>query len=44
LLFLDVALAKSLAAPVSAMLQQETGVDPDLDGFLGLCDQYLPKT
>jgi len=44
LLFLDVALAKSLAAPVAAMLQQETGVDPDLDGFLGLCDQYLPKT
>jgi len=44
LLFLDVALAKSLAAPVAAMLQQETGLDPDLDGFLGLCDQYLPKT
>ena len=41
LLFLDAALAKSLAAPVAALLQQETGVDPALDGFLALCDQYL---
>ena len=42
LLFLDAALAKSLAAPVAALLQQETGADPALDEFLGLCDQYLP--
>jgi glycerol-3-phosphate dehydrogenase len=41
LLFLDAALAKSLAIEVSALLQQETGVDPALDAFLALCDQYL---
>jgi len=41
LLFLDAALAKSLAEPVAALLELETGVDPDLEGFLGLCDQYL---
>lgn len=41
LLFLDAALAKSLAAPVAALLQQETGVDPALAAFLALCDQYL---
>jgi glycerol-3-phosphate dehydrogenase len=41
LLFLDAALAKSLAAPVAALLQQETGVDPALGAFLVLCDQYL---
>ena len=41
LLFLDVALAKSLAAPVAAILQQETGVDPSMNAFLALCDQYL---
>jgi glycerol-3-phosphate dehydrogenase len=40
LLFLDAALAKSLAAPVAALLQQETGVDPVKASFLGLCDQY----
>ena len=41
LLFLDAALAKSLAVPVAAILQQETGIDPALAAFLGLCDQYL---
>ena len=41
LLFLDAALAKSLAIEVSALLHQETGVDPALDAFLALCDQYL---
>ena len=41
LLFLDAALAKSLAAPVAALLQQETGVDPSTGAFLALCDQYL---
>ena len=41
LLFLDAALAKSLAAPVAALLQQETGVDPALAEFVALCTQYL---
>ena len=41
LLFLDAALAKSLAAPVAALLQHETGVDPALAAFSDLCDQYL---
>ena len=41
LLFLDAVLAKSLAAEVAQLLQQETGVDPALAGFLALCDQYL---
>ena len=41
LLFLDAALAKSLAAPVAALLQQATGIDPSLAAFMGLCDQYL---
>ena len=41
LLFLDAALAKSLARPVAALLRQETGVDPALEEFLLLCDQYL---
>jgi len=41
LLFLDAGLAKSLAAPVAVLLQQETAVDPALGAFLQLCDQYL---
>ena len=41
LMFLDAALAKSLAAPVAALLQLETGVNPALGEFLHLCDQYL---
>ena len=41
LLFLDAALAKSLAVEVSGVLWQETGVDPKLHMFLLLCDQYL---
>ena len=41
LLFLDAALAKSLAALVAAVLKEETGVDPALSEFEGLCDQYL---
>ncbi len=41
LLFLDAALAKSMASRVAALLEQETGVDPALDVFLRLCDQYL---
>ena len=41
LLFLDAALAKSMAVQVANLLQQETGVDPALNEFLGLCEQYL---
>lgn len=41
LLFLDAALARSLAAEVAALLQQENGADPQLDAFLPLCAQYL---
>ena len=41
LLFLDAALARSLAARVSDLLQEETGVDPQLTSFMALCDQYL---
>ncbi len=41
LLFLDAALAKSLAAEVAVLLQQETGIDPQTGPFLALCDQYL---
>ncbi|MEO6016075.1 MAG: glycerol-3-phosphate dehydrogenase/oxidase [Polaromonas sp.] len=41
LLFLDAAQARALATEVAAILQQETGVDPQLDAFLALCGQYL---
>lgn len=41
LLFLDAALARTLAPDVAALLQQENGVDPQLDAFLALCGQYL---
>ena len=41
LLFLDAALARSLAARVADLLQEETGVDPQLTSFMALCDQYL---
>jgi len=41
LLFLDAALARTLAPEVAALLQQENGVDPRLDEFLTLCGQYL---
>ena len=41
LLFLDAALAKSLAEEVAGLLQQETGIDPALADFLAICDQYL---
>ena len=41
LLFLDAALAKSLAGAVSELLTQENGTDPAMDTFLALCDQYL---
>ena len=41
LLFLDAALAKSLATEVAVLLRQETGVDPQLETFKQLCNQYL---
>ena len=41
LLFLDAALAKTLAGSVAELLEQETGVDPKLADFLVLADQYL---
>ena len=41
LLFLDAALARTLAPAVAALLAQETGVDPQLENFLALCQQYL---
>ncbi|MES2189745.1 MAG: glycerol-3-phosphate dehydrogenase/oxidase [Pseudomonadota bacterium] len=41
LLFLDAALARSMAAEVADLLQQETGVDPQTGAFLALCGQYL---
>ena len=41
LLFLDARLAASLAAQVGAILQQETGVDPQIAAFSGLARRYL---
>lgn len=40
LLFLDAALARSVAPAVAALLQQENEVDPQLGAFLALCSQY----
>ena len=41
LLFLDAALAKSMATEVANLLQKVTGIDPQLEVFFSLCDQYL---
>jgi glycerol-3-phosphate dehydrogenase len=41
LLFLDAALARSLAPAVAALLLQENGMPAQLEDFLTLCDQYL---
>lgn len=41
LLFLDAALAKSLAASVAELLAHEGVVDPRLSDFLAIADQYL---
>ncbi len=41
LLFLDAALAASLAPRVASILAEETGRDPDLAGFLALAQDYL---
>jgi len=40
-LFLDASLALQLAGRVAALLQQETGLDPQLPAFLQLAQQYL---
>ena len=39
-LFLDARAAEAMAPRVAALLREETGLDPDLDGFLALCRQY----
>ena len=41
LLFLDAALAQSLAAEVASILEQETGVATQLETFQAICSQYL---
>ncbi|NMM88915.1 FAD-dependent oxidoreductase [Rhodococcus sp. SRB_17] len=41
LLFLDAREAAALAPAVAALLQQETGADPQLDAFMALAAQYL---
>ena len=41
LLFLDAALARSLAPAVANLLQQENGIDAQLELFIKLCEQYL---
>ena len=43
LLFLDAGLASDLAPMVGEILQQETGVDPQVKPFQTLAEQYLPK-
>jgi glycerol-3-phosphate dehydrogenase len=40
LLFLDAQCAASVAPSVATLLQEETGVDPQLDAFLALAKQY----
>jgi glycerol-3-phosphate dehydrogenase len=32
-----------MAPAVAALLQEETGLDPQLDAFLRLCEQYQLK-
>lgn len=41
LLFLDAALAAQVAPKVAIILQEETGIDPQLSVFLSLAQQYL---
>lgn len=41
LLFLDAGLARALAPRVAQLLQEETGVDPQLPEFEALCHQYV---
>lgn len=39
-LFLDARAAEGMAPRVAELLRQETGIDPDLEGFMALCRQY----
>ena len=41
LLFLDAALARTLAPEVATLLREENGIDPQLEAFVALCAQYL---
>ncbi len=41
LLFLDARLAGTLAGEVGELLQQETGIDPQVEEFRHLARQYL---
>ncbi|MFN9473361.1 glycerol-3-phosphate dehydrogenase C-terminal domain-containing protein, partial [Acidovorax sp.] len=41
MLFLDARQAIACAPRVAALLQEELGVDPQLDAFLSLAEQYL---
>jgi glycerol-3-phosphate dehydrogenase len=41
LLFLDARLAATLAQRVGEVLQQETGLDPEVAAFSGLARQYF---
>jgi glycerol-3-phosphate dehydrogenase len=43
LLFLDAKLAESMAAKVGAILQEETGIDPEVDAFIALAKHYQPQ-
>ena len=42
-LFLDARLAKTMAPQVAQLLFEETGIDPQLDTFLLLSEQYILK-
>ena len=42
-LFLDARQAARMAPAVAALLQDETGLDPQLESFLRLCEQYQLK-
>ena len=39
-LFVDARAAQAMAPRVAAILQEETGIDPQLPAFLALCQQY----
>lgn len=41
LLLLDARQAQKIAPAVAAVLQEETGKDPELSGFGKLCQQYF---
>ena len=42
-LFLDARLAQQMAPRVADILQDETGIDPQLSAFLLLSEQYILK-